>query len=142
MDKATGLLGVVYAVPVITMSSSFAGLDGLTFSLAGLGALVAGLDSLVTGLGGSAVGLGGVASGVDVSTCVSGSASGGLASAPGFCGAELSMAISGFSPSFSGVFSGSTSSAGSLVLALLLNRALALQHQKLEYDKPTHEEIT
>ena len=101
---------MVYAVPVITTSSSLAGLDGLTFSLAGLG-------GLVTGLGGSTVGLGGVASEVDVSTCVSDSASGGLASAPGFCGAERSVAISGFSPSFFGVFSGSTSSVWSLVLA-------------------------
>ena len=124
------------------MSSSLARLDGLTFSLAGRGALVAGLGGLVTGLGRSTVGLGGVASGVDVSTYVSGSASGGLASSLGFCGAEWSVAISGFSPSFSGVFSGSTSSVWPLVLAFLLNRALVLQHPKLEYDKLTHEETT
>ena len=59
-DRATGLPGAVYAVPVITTSSSLAGLDGLTF-LTGLGALAAGLGGLVTGLGGSTVGLGGVA---------------------------------------------------------------------------------
>ena len=55
MDKTTGLPGAVYAVPVTTTSSSLAGLDGLTFSLAGLGALAAGLGGLVTGLGGSTV---------------------------------------------------------------------------------------
>ena len=52
-DRATGLPGEVYAVPVTT-SSSLAGLDGLTF-LTGLGALAAGLGGLLTGLGGSAV---------------------------------------------------------------------------------------
>ena len=80
MYKATGLPGVVYAVPVITTSSSLAGLDGLTFSLTGLAALAGGLGCLVTWLGESTVGLGGVASGVDVSTCISGPASSGLAS--------------------------------------------------------------
>ena len=61
LHNATGLPGVVYVVRVITISSSLAGLDGLTFSLAGLGALAAGLDGLVTRLGGLTVGLGGVA---------------------------------------------------------------------------------
>ena len=80
MDKTTGLPGAVYVVPVTTMSSSLAGLDVLIFSLAGLGALAAGLGGFVAGLGGSTVGFGGVASGVDVSTCISGPASSGLAS--------------------------------------------------------------
>ena len=131
-------------MPVTTTSSSLAGLEESIF-LTGLGALVAGLGGLLTGLGGSAVeprcstvGLGG-AGGCEVSTSTFGSTSGGLASASWFCAAELSMEISAFLPSCSGVFSGSTSSVGSLVLAFLLNRALALQHQRLEYGKPTNE---
>ena len=131
MDKTTGFPGAVYVVPVTTTSSSLARLDGLIFSLAGLGALEAGLRGFVAGLGGSTVGFGGVVSRVDVSTCISSSASGGLASVPGFSGAEWSVAILEFSPSSSGVFYGSTSSAWPLVLAFLLNRALALQTSKV-----------
>ena len=93
--------------------------------------MAARLDGFVAGFGGSTVGLGGVASGVDVSTCVSGSASGGLASAPGFCGAEWSVAISGFSPSFSGVFSGSTSSVWPLVLAFFTQSGLGATTSKV-----------
>ena len=53
-DRATGLPGAVYAVPVTTTSSSLSGLDGLIF-LTGLGALAVGLGGLLTGLGGSTV---------------------------------------------------------------------------------------
>ena len=47
----------------------------------------------------------------------------------GSCGAESSMTTSVSLPASSGVFSGSTSSVGALVLAFLLSRALALQYQ-------------
>ena len=103
LDKATGLPGAVYPVPVTTTSSSLAELEGLTF-FTGLGALAAGLGGLLIRLGGSAVeprystiGLGG-AGGCEVSTSTFGSTSGGLASASWFCPAELSMATSGSSP--------------------------------------------
>ena len=116
-------------MPVTTTSSSLARLDGLTFSLTGLGGLAAGLGGSAVEVRGLTTGLGGVACGLDVSTCVSGSAYGGLATVAGSCGAESSMTMSGCSPALSGVFFGSTSSVGPLVLAFLINRALALQHQ-------------
>ena len=115
---------------IITSSSPpFDGLGGLTVSLAGLGRLAAGLGGLAAGLGGSTAGLGGIACGLDGSICIAGSASGGLASVAGSCGAESTMTTSVSLPASSGVFSGSTSSVGVLVVAFLLSQALALQYQ-------------